>query len=132
MARATSVDWFVPRSRRGIAMTHRQRLAVACAAFALAYGTGYPATAQQYPAKPVKPVVPFAAGGGTDAAARIVADRLSRVLGQQFFVENRPGSAALIGIDAAARSPADGHTALVVTDTLAVASHVLKMTFDPM
>ncbi len=68
------------------------------------------AQAQIYPAKPVRMIVPFAAGGGTDIVARTMAPKLSEVFGQSFVVENRAGANANIGMDLAAKSPADGYT----------------------
>jgi tripartite-type tricarboxylate transporter receptor subunit TctC len=73
------------------------------------------ALAQTYPERPVKIVVPFAAAGPTDVIARVVADRLSKSLGGQFFVENRPGAGGNIGTAAVAQSPPDGHTLIAVS-----------------
>jgi tripartite-type tricarboxylate transporter receptor subunit TctC len=66
-----------------------------------------------YPVKPVKIVVPYAPGGATDIIARIVAVPLSESLGQNFFVDNRPGASGNLALEAVARSPADGYTLLV-------------------
>ena len=74
------------------------------------------ATAQTYPAKPVKIIVPYQAGQGTDVAARYLADQLSKSLGQTFFIENKPGAGANIGTQAAAQSAADGYTLLMGTN----------------
>ncbi len=71
------------------------------------------AQSQTYPAKPVRLIVPFTPGGGTDVAARIIAPRLSERLGQQVFVDNRPGAAGSIGTDATVKSAPDGYTLLV-------------------
>jgi len=71
------------------------------------------AAAQEYPAKAVRIIVPYAAGGGTDAVSRLVATRLSTSLGQPVLVENKPGASANIGTDFVAKSPADGYTILV-------------------
>jgi tripartite-type tricarboxylate transporter receptor subunit TctC len=68
------------------------------------------AFAQTYPAKPVRIIVPFPAGQATDTIARVVAEHLSKSLGQQFIVENKPGAGGAIGIEAAAKSPPDGYT----------------------
>jgi tripartite-type tricarboxylate transporter receptor subunit TctC len=78
------------------------------------------ASAQTYPAKPVRIIVPSEAGGGTDISARVLADRLSQALGQQFYVENRPGAANLIGIEQAARAPNDGYTLLVAASAITI------------
>jgi tripartite-type tricarboxylate transporter receptor subunit TctC len=92
----------------------------------------HPAIADAYPNRPVKIVVPFPAGGGADSAARLIAEHLGRALGHQFYVENKSGSGGVIGTEAAARSPADGHTLLVTSDSLASLPHVFKLGFDPM
>ena len=83
-----------------------------CAACAVA-----PVAAQQYPSKPVRIVVPFGAGGPADVYARYVGARLSEALGQQFVIDNRPGAGAVIGTDAVAKSPADGYTLLMMSNT---------------
>jgi len=72
------------------------------------------ARAQTYPTRPVRIIVPFAAGGGTDITARVIAQWLSERLGQQFIVDNRPGGGTNIGTEAAAKAPADGYTLLMV------------------
>ena len=85
-----------------------------------------PALAQDaYPSKPVRIVVPFAAGTSPDAVARILGAQMSKSWGQQVVVENRPGAAGMIGAEAAARSPADGYTLLLtVTSVMAINPHV--------
>ena len=84
------------------------------------------ASAQQYPDKPVKVIVPYAAGGFSDALGRSVAQWLSQHLGQSFVVENRPGAATILGVDAAAKSPADGYTLLLATGALTVNPHLFS------
>jgi tripartite-type tricarboxylate transporter receptor subunit TctC len=73
----------------------------------------FTATAQDYPAKPVKMLVPYAPGGATDIIARIVAQRLTESLRESFIVENRPGANGNIALEATAKAPADGYTLLV-------------------
>ena len=68
------------------------------------------ASAQDWPAKPVRVVVPFPAGGSTDRMTRLVAEHLSKTLKQQFFVENRPGAGGALGASQVARADADGYT----------------------
>ena len=76
-----------------------------------------PATAQSWPAKPVKIVVPFGPGGPADVYARILGQELSEVFKQSFIIDNRPGAGAVIGTDIAAKSPADGYTLLMMSNT---------------
>jgi tripartite-type tricarboxylate transporter receptor subunit TctC len=76
-----------------------------------------PAQAQNYPNRPVKIIVPFAAGGPADVFARYLAQRLPELLGQPFVVEDRPGAGAVIGTDFVAKSPADGYTLLLMSNT---------------
>src|SRR5215831_19038842 len=72
------------------------------------------AWAQAYPARPVRIIVGFAAGGGGDITARLIGQWLSERLGQQFIIENRPGAASNIATEAVVRAPADGYTLLLV------------------
>jgi tripartite-type tricarboxylate transporter receptor subunit TctC len=90
------------------------------------------ALAQAYPNRPIRMLVGYAAGGGVDAMARMLATRLSPLLGQQFNVENRPGAASAIAADAVAKAPADGYT-LLVGDTAMLVSPLLgtKVPYDP-
>jgi tripartite-type tricarboxylate transporter receptor subunit TctC len=90
--------------------------AIACAA-ALVGGlaSGHPAGAQTWPSKPIRIVVPYQAGQGTDVGARYFAEQLSKALGQQVYVDNKPGAGGNIGTADAARSPNDGHTLLMGT-----------------
>ncbi len=98
----------------------RKFIVTAIAALGLAAGL-QPLSAQDYPSRPVRMVVPFAAGAGTDLMGRIVAQEFTKRLGQQFFVENKPGAAAQLGTDFVAKSPPDGYTLLwTVTDGLSV------------
>ena len=71
--------------------------------------------AQTYPSRPVRVIVPFAPGGAMDITARLIGQRLSEQLGQQFIVENRPGAGANIGTEGVVRAPSDGYTLLVVS-----------------
>ena len=88
--------------------------------------------AQEYPARPVKIVVPSPPGGGTDIVARVLGQHFSKALGQPFFVENKPGAGNMIGIESVARSPGDGYTLLFVASTLALNSVLYKkVPYDP-
>jgi len=79
-----------------------------------------PAASQNYPVRPVRMIVPFAAGGNTDITARAIGARLSEVFGQQIVVENRPGGATNIGTELVAKAPADGYTILMGGATNAI------------
>ncbi len=86
----------------------------AAIAMSVAALLGNPAAqSQTYPAKPVRLIVPFTPGGGTDIVARIVAQKLTDRFGQQVFVDNRPGAAGTVGADLTVKSAPDGHTMLV-------------------
>ena len=88
------------------------------AAFGLALAIVAPAAhAQDYPSKPVRIIVPFAAGGPADLYARFIATRLQETMGQAFVVDNRPGAGAIIGTDAVAKAAPDGYTLLVMSNT---------------
>ena len=109
----------------------RIRLAVACLAL---LGAQWPALAQApYPNRPVKVIVAFPPGQATDQAARAIAQKLSESMGQQFFVENRPGAASIIGSEAAAKSPNDGYTLFMGSSgSLAVNPGMYaKLPYDP-
>jgi tripartite-type tricarboxylate transporter receptor subunit TctC len=88
------------------------------------------ADAQSWPDRPVRIIVPFAAGGSTDVAARLVGDFLTRSLGQQIVVENRTGANGNIGIEAAAKSAPDGYTILVAPESVVSNAHVYKVNYD--
>ena len=78
------------------------------------------AHAQDYPAKSVRIIVPFAPGGGTDLSARIIAQKLTEALGANFVVDNRPGAAGIVGSDLVAKSKPDGYSLLVVSSSHAI------------
>ena len=86
----------------------------------------FPCWSQSYPSRPVKIVVPFAVGGSADVYGRFLAAKLSDSLGQPVVVENRPGGGAVVGTDAVAKSPADGYTVLVMSNT-----HTVNETLIP-
>ena len=91
-----------------------RRTLLSAAALALAAGTGTTALAQAaYPNKPIKIIVPFAAGGATDVLARVLAEKLTVGLGQPIVIDNKPGAAGIIGTDAVAKAAPDGYTLLL-------------------
>jgi len=90
------------------------------------------AQAQTYPAKTVRLIVPFAAGGSTDIMGRLVAQKLSEAWGQQVIVDNRPGGSTVIGTDIVAKSAPDGHTLLVTPAPFTIVPSLLKkLPYDP-
>jgi tripartite-type tricarboxylate transporter receptor subunit TctC len=89
------------------------------------------ASAQQYPSKPVKMIVPFAAGGVTDIAGRLIAQKLSEKLGQQFFIENMGGAGGNLGMANVARAGGDGYTILIASSSIVVNPSLYKsLPFD--
>ncbi|MBN9369654.1 tripartite tricarboxylate transporter substrate binding protein [Hydrogenophaga sp. YM1] len=110
----------------------RALIAGLLAAFA-ATGVTTSASAQQnWPQRPVRLVVGYSAGGGVDAVARLVAPRLSELLGQQVVVDNRTGAAGLIAGDTVARAAPDGYTLMLGDSSLLIAQYLQpKMSFDP-
>ena len=92
------------------------------------------ARAEKWPDRPVHLIVPYAAGGGTDTVARVLAQKLSGILGQQFVVENRPGASGMIGATAVARSNPDGYLLLVASPAeVALNQNVFHdMAYDPL
>jgi tripartite-type tricarboxylate transporter receptor subunit TctC len=90
------------------------------------------AFAQAYPSKPVRIIVPFAPGGGSDLAGRLVAAKLTERMGGQFIVENRPGAGSNLGAELAVKSPPDGYTLLIISASYTVNPSVYKLNFDPM
>jgi tripartite-type tricarboxylate transporter receptor subunit TctC len=88
-----------------------------CIVFAL-YAGG--AAAQGFPSKPIRLIVPYPPGGGTDTAARPIAQKMTESLGQAVIVDNRPGASEIIGTEAVARAAADGYTLLLTTNAFAI------------
>jgi tripartite-type tricarboxylate transporter receptor subunit TctC len=107
------------------------RIASAIAALIFAWG---PAAAQDYPAKPIRYVVPYSPGTGQDIIARVLAPEMTKSLGQPFIIENRTGANTLIGYEYVVRqAPADGYTiaAVLVTDLATLPLTVKELRFDP-
>ena len=105
------------------------------AALALAFAHDAPAAdsgAAAYPSKPIRIIVPFAAGGGTDLIARIVAQKLTEAWGQQAIVDNRPGAGGIVGTEAGVRAAPDGYTFTLMGSSYTVNPAVYKISFDPL
>jgi tripartite-type tricarboxylate transporter receptor subunit TctC len=114
-------------------VTRRQFIASA-SALAVSGALVCHAWAQAWPAKPIRLIVPFPPGGGTDVVSRLVAEKLGPALNTAIIVDNRPGAGGNIGIDAAAKSPPDGYTiAMGQTSNLAINPTLYgKLTFNPL
>src|SRR5881397_3429506 len=107
--------------------------ATAFVSLALALFAGA-AVAQAYPAKPIRLIVPFPPGGGTDIAARTVANKLSETLRWTFVIENKPGAGGNLGVEQAVKSPPDGYTLVIgQTSNLAINPALYaKLPYDPL
>ena len=105
--------------------TMQSLLGVFAGLAALACGTAW---SQPYPSKPVRVVIVFPPGGGTDIVGRTVFQKVAEQLGQQFVVENRGGAAGMIGAEIVAKSPPDGYTLMVYTQTMIVNAHLYSKT----
>jgi tripartite-type tricarboxylate transporter receptor subunit TctC len=102
-----------------------------CAAALLPTAGAVPALAQDYPSRPVRFLVPYPPGGGTDVIARIVQERMSRLLGQTVVIENRGGAGGSLGTEVAARSAADGYTVLFTLSSHTINPAVMtKLPYD--
>lgn len=84
-----------------------------------------------YPTQPIKIIVPFAPGGGSDFIGRFIADKLTKSLGQSVLVDNRPGAGGLLGIEFGVKAAADGYTFILIASSYAVNPSIFKLKFDP-
>src|SRR6185295_6359445 len=108
-----------------------KRIAMICIALGGAAAGAFVLAADAWPSKPVRMIVPYVAGGNADIQARYIAERLSEALAMQFVVDNRGGANGMIGLELAARSPADGYTLLLVANTFAVSPSLFpKVPYD--
>ena len=100
----------------------------------LGLALGGPVHAQAWPAKPVRVIVPFPPGGGTDVQARVIVKEFQDQLSQTFIIDNRAGASGLIGAELVVNSPADGYTILFTTATLAINTTLYgdRMKFNPL
>jgi hypothetical protein len=99
----------------------------------LLLGASAGASAQDFPSRPIRMIVPLAAGGATDVVARLIADKLSEQVKQAVIVDNRPGAQGMIGVEAAAKAAPDGYTLVFGSSTTmaAISSLYTKLPFDP-
>ena len=109
----------------------RAKRVIIAVIFAPAFAFPLPAAAQNYPTKPIRLIVPFAPGGGTDILARVIGRKLGESMGQQVVVDNRAGAGGNLGAALAATASPDGHTLLMVSASYAVNASVYKLAFDP-
>jgi tripartite-type tricarboxylate transporter receptor subunit TctC len=110
-------------------MNIRTKLSVVSAALALSLSSAF---AQSYPTKPVHLIVPFAPGGFTDVVARILGQKLSLAMGQQFVVENKAGAGSTIGTDFVAKAAPDGYTLVMISSTHVISPWIYKnLPYDP-
>ncbi len=113
------------------------QLAAATIALALAFPTTAAAaqsdaSAGKYPAKPIRVIVPFAAGGGLDLTARVIGQKITEKWGQNFVIDTRPGAATIVGTEIAARAVPDGYTLLMITTTFAINPTLYKkLPYEP-
>ena len=118
--------------RSNTAPTLRRRTLMALALAGASLASAGSAWAQDWPTRPIRMLVGYSAGGGVDAMARLVAPRLSELLGQQVVVDNRAGAAGLIAGDATARAAPDGYTLMLGDSSLLIAQYLQpRMSFDP-
>ena len=103
---------------------------VACACAGVTCLAAMPASAQKYPTKPVRIVVGFGPGGGTDLAARAIAQKLGDAFGTSFVVDNRPGAAGNLAGDIVAKANPDGYTILMANSTIAIPSLSRNLSFN--
>ena len=111
----------------------QRRFIASLVAAATALTAAVSAVAQTFPAKPIRLIVPFAAGGGTDTMGRVLAQKMSESIGQPVVVENRAGSDTIVGADFTAKAPPDGHTILLALDIAVTMNQWLysKLPYDP-
>ena len=140
MVASSSPGWSTSKSidnprlrhpRRTLLNITRRQLAIAACAAAL-FTSALARAQAKYPAKPIKFIVPFAPGGGTDAMARVVAQKLNEKHGYTVVVDNRAGAGGNLGAEAALREPADGYTFLVISSSYTVNALLNKPSFDPL
>jgi len=106
--------------------------ATASACVAIALAAARPTLAQEYPSRPIRLVVPFAAGGSSDAPMRVIAQEMGKQMGQQIVVENRPGQGAMLGSEVVVKAAPDGYTLLLASNPNAISATLYtNLTFNP-
>jgi tripartite-type tricarboxylate transporter receptor subunit TctC len=111
---------------------HDFRPVLACCSYLALLLTAAPLSAQDYPSRPIKVIVPFSPGGAVDGPMRMIAEQLGKRLGQQVVVENKPGAGATIGSEIVARAAPDGYTLLLASQTNAISATLYtKLAYDP-
>ena len=108
-----------------------QRIAPATVLALLIAGASLSASAQPYPSKPVRIIVPFAPGGGVDFMARLLAQKLPEVMGQQVVVENRGGAGGVLRVEAGLKAAPDGYTLIMISSSYPVSPSLYKINYDP-
>ncbi|MBI5275602.1 MAG: tripartite tricarboxylate transporter substrate binding protein [Burkholderiales bacterium] len=112
--------------------SHTTSVASALAASVIALVAASPSTAQEYPERPVRVIVPWPPGQATDIVARVMAEKMAPALGQPLVVETRPGAAGTLGTEHAAKSPPDGYTLLAASSgPISIAPQVQKVPYEP-
>ena len=112
-------------------MDTKRRYVVGAAASVAVLSIPPLARAQSWPTRPIRLVVPFATGGGSDFIGRFMAQRLGQLLGQPVVVENRPGAGSTLGIEMVVKSPPDGYTLGLIASSYTVTPSLYKLKFDP-
>ncbi|MGZ5127029.1 MAG: tripartite tricarboxylate transporter substrate-binding protein, partial [Burkholderiales bacterium] len=95
-------------------------------AAAIAIGFTFGASAQSFPVKPVRLIVPFPPGGGTDVVSRMLGQKLTELWGQQVIIDNRPGASMMIGHELGAKAPPDGYTLVMSSNNHTINPSVYK------
>ncbi|WP_326544342.1 Bug family tripartite tricarboxylate transporter substrate binding protein [Pseudorhodoferax sp.] len=119
-----------PRAPRALPMPRSRRAILQCALASVCTAGGAAWAADSYPSRPIKIVVPVAAGGGTDFTARLLADRLGPALGQAVVVENRPGGAGNLGVQQVVDAAPDGYTLVMPITSFPINPSLYKLGFD--
>ena len=115
-------------------MNTRHHCVIITAAVVITLAAGHASAqkkAEAYPTKPIRMIVPFAPGGGTDIVARAMAQKLTESLGQSVIVDNRAGAGGTIGAETAVRSVPDGYTLAMVSGSYAANAALFKLPYDP-